>query len=121
MDGKPFDGWDAPFFSRVFGTEIKHAKHMQLSDTSVDGSTAIRAGDSLQLIAVRSTQVDVEQAVLSHDVRLRFCYCSINGKCWTLDSAGPRSNAVSVPVAVAACTKNYSIDAPSGVFTKLKR
>ena len=119
VDGKPLDGWNSAFFKTVFGDTFKGAKHVQIADSSVDASTAIRAGDSMQLIAVKSPQPGVSQAALRHDVRLRFCYCSINGRCWTLDSSG-RSNVPSVPVAVGACSQHYSISAPSDVFAALK-
>lgn len=118
LDKKPIDGWNKAFFSRIFSGTVKHGTHMQIGDSSVDSSTAIRAGDSMQIVAMKSSQVAVLQDVTKHDIELNFCYCSINGKCWTLDAA--RSDAAAIPVAVNGCTEHHSINAPSDILPSAK-
>ena len=118
LDGKPYDGWNKQFFSSLFGKSVKRGTKMQLGDSSVDTSTAIRAGDSMQLVAMRSSQFAVLDEVTKHDIDLKFCYCSINGKCWTLDAS--RSTAAAIPVAVSGCTEHHSIGAPSDILPSSK-
>ncbi len=115
VDGKPLRGWDQQFFAMAYGLKL-HTKD-PLQDQSVDGSTALRAGDDDTLLKMRVNHPGVVLHALKHDVTLRFCYCSINGRCWNL-VASSRSTVPSVPVPAAACTEHYSIAAPSFQLTK---
>jgi len=100
-----------PVFLTVFG---KHALSTKdpLQDESVDASTALRAGDDLTLLKMRMRRSGVIAGALAHDVSLRLCYCSINSRCWKLQSS-TRSAQPSVPQPVSACTEHYSIGAPT--------
>lgn len=116
VDGKPLRGWDRQFFSMVFGLNIDNMKE-PLQDQSVDGSTAIRAGEDRTLLKMHLRRASLVARSLQHDVTLRFCYCSINERCWNL-VASSRSAAPAVPVVAPACSEHYAIAAPSFELVK---
>lgn len=119
LDGKPLEGWTLPFFRQLLGTSLVRGAHLELGDSTVDASTALRAGDSMQLIALKSPQIPLRLVTSTHDVELRFCYCSINGKCWTLDSHS-NSDTPALPIASGGCAQHYQITAPSDVLDTLR-
>ena len=116
VDGKPRTGWDAGFFSTVFGSDLRLGKD-PLQDQSVDGSTAIRPGDDMTLLKMRVKRSGVIDRSFHHDVTLRLCYCSINERCWKLN-ASSRSQQAAVPAPVRACTEQYTIAAPTSTLVK---
>lgn len=116
VDGKPQPGWTASFFKTVFGSNLLLGKG-PLQDESIDASTAIRSGDALTLLKVGNLRPGIVIASLKHDVTLRFCYCSINERCWKL-IASSRSQQASIPVSVPVCTEHYSIAAPTSALVK---
>ncbi|HLI95470.1 MAG TPA: hypothetical protein VKT72_05195 [Candidatus Baltobacteraceae bacterium] len=73
-----------------------------LQDQSVDGSTAIRAGEDPTLLKMHLQRASLVARSLQHDVTLRFCY-----------SAAP-----AVPVVAPACSEHYAIAAPSFELVK---
>lgn len=106
VDGKPMDTWNE-FFALVHTDPGILAagprgdrSHEQSS--SIDASTIVRAGDSKSLIGVSNATPMVLNAVRKHRIALNFCYCSINDRCWTLDSdlGGTR---VSIPQPIGDC------------------
>lgn len=113
VDGNAYSGWDKPFFAAVFGPQFeKLAKDAgtKLVDSSVDASTALRAGEEQNLITVQAQPAVIASAV-KHDVMLVFCYCSINGKCWTLRGS-TASAEPAIPKPVGGCASAHAIAAP---------
>jgi hypothetical protein len=110
VDRKPLRGWNRQFFSAVFGQNALSTKD-PIQDQSVDASNAIRAGDDLTLLKMRIGRSGVIPALLKHDVTLRFCYCSINGRCWNVQTS-TRFAQASVPISVPVCDEHYTIAAP---------
>jgi hypothetical protein len=116
VDGKPVAGWDKSFFTALFGQSITRSYRrvgLQVADGSVDSSSALRAGDARTLIAIRIARPDLIHAALKHRVELRFCYCSINEKCWTLQTGPARSG---LPTPVSGCRTVDTIAAPTNPF-----
>lgn len=109
VDGKPMTGWDRKFISTVFGRRIHGAKHVQATMGSVDASTAMRAGEDRTLLRIAAPSGIVRQA-LKHDITLKFCYCSINSRCWNL-AASSQSARPAIPVMVPECSETSSIGA----------
>jgi hypothetical protein len=113
VDGKPVAGWDKSFFTTLFGPSISRQSGLQVADGSVDSSSALRPGDARTLIAIHMARADLIRSALKHRVELRFCYCSINEKCWTLQT-GPAQSALPTPV--SACRTTETIAAPTNPF-----
>lgn len=109
VDGKPMAGWSNQFFRTVFGSNLLSGKD-PLTVESVDASTAIRAGDDVTLFKAAIRNAALVVRAQKHDIALRFCYCSINQRCWTLDSSS-RSSKPTIPVVVSSCTTQYAISA----------
>lgn len=119
VDGKPLDGWNAEFFSTLFA-RAKLGKHtMSVQDSSIDGSTAIRAGERLTLLAVRVRDAKVLQDAGKHRIAIDLCYASINGKYWTLHYS-PLSLQAQEPVPVSRCASHHVISAPTSPFAPAK-
>jgi hypothetical protein len=106
VDGKPLGRWDS-VLSAIFKQRV-HATHIEL--TSVDSSTAIRAGEELTLLRIDTHSNAVGQ-ILKHNMTLKFCYCSINSRCWNLVSSTQSAHA-SIPVMARTCNESSIITAP---------
>lgn len=120
IDGKVTSGWDKEFFATLFGSvqAVRGAgKYLYIQDSSVDSSTAIRAGDALSLIDIKinANKIALIRGALKHRVDLAFCYCSINSKCWTLRASG-ESNAPTIPQPIGGCRGEHDIAAPISIF-----
>src|SRR5581483_10788342 len=98
-------------FTTLLGQKIRTLHGSTLSDRSIDASTAVRAGEDVLLFSLRIPRPVILATAAKHDLALRFCYCSINERCWNL-FASTRSPAPAVPAPVAACVHNYAIAAP---------
>lgn len=85
-------------------------KRLSNSTTSVDGSTTIRPGDSLTLLAVKVPNAIPKAVLYKHRISAEFCYCSLNDRCWTLDTI-IGSHKTEHPVRVNACALTASIQA----------
>jgi hypothetical protein len=120
VDGKPVSGWDNEFFKTLFGTASRKKQSIGASETSMDSSTAIRAGDEFSLLKIRVSNPSMLQAAAKHHIALDFCYGSINGKYWTLHYS-PGSLRADEPVAVPRCTSSSVIAAPLPLFVPPKR
>jgi hypothetical protein len=121
VDGKPVPGWDAEFFQTMFGALPGRKPILAIQDSSMDSSTAIRAGDQVSLLAVRVADGRLLEHAAAHRLSLDLCYGSINGKYWTLHYSA-ESLGTEQPIAVERCTANHGIAAPMAPFvTKPKR
>lgn len=120
LDGKPLSGWDAQFFRTLFGALPGRRPMIAVRDSSMDASTAIRAGEDAVLLAVRVGDGKLLDRAAGHRLTLDLCYSSINGKSWTLHYS-PESTAAGEPVAVARCNANHVIAAPLKPFAPLQR
>jgi hypothetical protein len=110
VDGKPMVGWDRRFLAAVFGGRLRGAKHLQAQMGSVDASTALRAGEDRTIIRVQGPR-NVIRLALTHDITLKFCYCSINSRCWNVVDSS-QSSRPAIPAMVAECKGASSIEAP---------
>ena len=114
VDGKPMSTWNELFALIHADPDLRaagrRASGSSEQSSSIDASTIVRAGDSRPLVAESSAAPIVLKAVRKHRIALNFCYCSINDRCWTLDSdlGGSR---VTIPQPVLACRLGASIGA----------
>lgn len=104
-DGKRVAGW-----SDVLNDFLRHAKHAQhgkaqISATGVDQSSIVRPGEGIKLLRLSSSQGDTVVIAERKRLRLKFCYCSIQNRCWTIDSEVQGHP----PVDTASCPQNESI------------
>jgi hypothetical protein len=115
LDGKPLAGWDNAFFSTLFPPSSLRKGSIALRDSSIDPSTAIRAGDQVTLLELHvSNGKWLQDAAAKHRLALDFCYASINGKYWTLHYTPRKSS--EEPVAVSRCASTHVISAPLAPF-----
>jgi hypothetical protein len=111
-DGKVLPTWN-DLFRLIFSdprlrTNNRKTFSAGTQASSVDASTIVRAGASAPLAAVVHASPQVLRIVRSHRIALSFCYCSINGSCWTIRSA-LESNELDIPQPVAYCRIGSSI------------
>jgi len=117
LDGKPATTWD-DYIKILFTDPLmkpnihKHMK-VELVTTSVDGATIVRPNQDLQLF--KFDVPNSHPAVIRHTVDMKFCYCSLNGNCWTLHATPGRSLG-HTPQPVSQCTEASRIDSPVKTF-----
>lgn len=114
VDGAPVGGWGDLVRAVVKSLpRVPRPKKgsLQTSMSSIDASVAIRAGETRKLAAFSSPNPTVLTALKSHKIGLRFCYCSINERCWMLNGE-IGSEVVEIPHAVAECPVGAAISAP---------
>jgi hypothetical protein len=93
---------------------IVKGSHVTLSFGNVDAATIVRPGAQSTILTFAAP--GAHQAVLDHPVTLDFCYCSLNGQCWTLHSRPGRAS-VTVPIPVHDCAIGDNIESPVEQFT----
>ncbi|HXW50914.1 MAG TPA: hypothetical protein VEJ41_02895 [Candidatus Acidoferrales bacterium] len=84
---------------------------LTLTTGSIGPSSTLRPGEVQTLLRIAFSgpvPAVVLQEIQSHLVAIDFCYCSLNGTCWT-KHAEPGSDTVSDPKPVNACTSTASI------------
>lgn len=104
--GRPLASWrelvsEAPLKAAASKSELLNA-------SSVDASTVVRAGETLPIFSLSSAGFAAHQPAVANAasrVDVRLCYCSILGRCWTVESL-LRSN---VPRDVKGCPRGQSI------------
>lgn len=124
LDGRPLQSWTA-YMTRLM-SDIEGAPRLGQSvgftAQGVGAGSTLRPGASLTLFSasfsrgIASTAIG---AILKHRLDLRFCYCSLNGSCWTMraSSAGPVSTQTPVhgcgaPSVITASTSLLESPAP---------
>jgi hypothetical protein len=132
VDGKPVAGWTGYVSALAKEPSIRTAilsarkaalaGHMpaepRMRFSSIGPGSTIRPGDSSELIKMDFPDYVPLQAILAHRMTIDFCYCSLNGNCWTMHS-DQNTKSASHPVAVAACTTSYSIEPPTVTGVKV--
>jgi hypothetical protein len=84
---------------------------MSISESSFGASSTLRPGDSKRLIKISllpQIPLPAYRALLRHIITMDFCYCSLDGTCWTLHSA-PGQNDSASPQTVSGCTASSNI------------
>jgi hypothetical protein len=110
LDGKPVSGWNDLIELIITDPSLKGKGRSSVRSSSVDASTAIRAGESRSLFSVQATNPQIIAAGKKHRLTLQFCYCSVNNRCWQLnDTLGAKTP--QLPQAVNACAAASSITA----------
>jgi hypothetical protein len=66
--------------------------------TSIAPSSTLRPGESRTLLKISLPFSVPLQAMVRHTVALEFCYCSLNGSCWTLHAVAGQINPDPAPV-----------------------
>lgn len=103
LDGKTVGSW-SPLFESAIRTAISQRQHVRFSidSASIDASVTLRPGSTRSLISMSRAPASIVDAVCSHRVSLKLCYCSLTGTCWRVsDVAG--SSVVDLPQPVQAC------------------
>lgn len=105
VDGKDAAGWD-----EALGP-VGGMPGVTVQSSSMDASTALRAGEEVSLLAVTTTNRQALADLTRHRLVLHLCYCSINQRCWRLDEdLGSLATTIPKP---ADCRGNSRIDAQS--------
>jgi len=132
VDGKKVSSWNEYFATlirsdpriRGFFLRMERAmlagQHPPLTITTASiGSTTIRPGQSKTLLRIWSPSADFVplDAVAEHPISIDFCYCSLNGSCWSLHAMPGKSGGPD-PQPVSRCTssaeiESYRVAAPS--------
>jgi hypothetical protein len=111
VSGKPVRSWNQYMKMLLADPLSKRAvkgSHSSASTSSVDASTIVRPGETKRLL-----QADLPAGVplallLNHPIALDFCYCSLNGDCWTLQATPGASGGAPAPV--SQCATGPTID-----------
>lgn len=136
VDGVSVTSWNdylavlarEPDIRKVFAQATSAARaglpaSLTISSSSIGPSTTIRAGDSRSLVKVRFSgplPLPAMQELIGHRLALDFCYCSIEGSCWTLHSS-PGQSGRSDPQPVDECPTSVGIDSsPTGPAKPLR-
>lgn len=108
VDGKHLPSWRD--LALQIMRDAKHG-HASFGTSSINASTTLRPGETQQLFTVRLAS-DVSPAVLKrHVVMLRFCYCSLNNACWSVQSVIGEVRG-EYPQSVASCPIDAGISTP---------
>jgi hypothetical protein len=79
--------------------------------SSLDPSDTLRAGESDTLLKISLAGRIPSQALTKHSVSIDLCYCSLNGRCWTLRATPGQIS--SRPRPVARCASSAAIESYS--------
>jgi hypothetical protein len=123
VDGKEVSSWNEyllalvrndvrirSFFKRMEAAALSgHPPPLTITTASI-GSTTIRPGQSKVIFKLWSSSPGLVplDAVAQHPMTIDFCYCSLNGSCWTLH-ATPGKNGGPNPHPVSQCTRPAAI------------
>ena len=111
IDGKQQQTWAdlRNLAEREAHWDAKNLGHMHGQLASVNASTTIRPGDSRRIFGIEAGK-GVPIAVLTkHNVTIDVCYCSLNDRCWVLDTK-LEQNTPTFPQTVDRCTVGPHID-----------
>lgn len=119
IDGKDTPAWNDYFRTllanpliRKFFVKALKEKAPQISAASIGPSATLRPDETLRLFELKLpglTMPEVVKYVASHDITLRFCYCSLNGSCW--DETTSTESGAAPPTPVSQCSSSASIKA----------
>jgi hypothetical protein len=96
VDGRKVDAWNDylealardPELRKLFlralaAVQAGPAGHATVTMSSIGPSTTLRPGESRTLLKISLPFSVPLRAMRKHAVALDFCYCSLNGNCWT--------------------------------------
>lgn len=111
VKGGKVPGWAGYIHALVQDPKIRpFFRHgMTISMSSVDSSMTLRAGDTKTVFAVHFPAIVPPANIAAHTLAIDFCYCSLNGNCWTLHSAPERG--MPRTAHVSGCTSSAAISA----------
>jgi hypothetical protein len=125
VEGKDVSSWDGyftmlvredprirSFLMRMQAAVLAgHSPRGMTITTSSVGSMSIRPGQSKVILKIWSPSPGLVplDAIAEHPIALDFCYCSLNGSCWTLH-ATPGKNGAPDPQSVNRCTSAAMIE-----------
>jgi hypothetical protein len=72
------------------------------------GNESLRPGQARTLLEVHSAAAFPVVALATHAIAIDFCYCSLNGSCWNLQSVSNQSRGTN-PQPVSGCTSSAQI------------
>jgi hypothetical protein len=75
--------------------------------SSIGPSSTLRPGESRTLLKISLPFSVPLRAMLKHTVALHFCYCSLNGSCWTLHTIPGQINPD--PASISHCADRAAI------------
>jgi hypothetical protein len=84
------------------------APQSSISMSSIGPSSTLRPGESKTLLKITVTGSFPTEALAKHTLVLDFCYCSLNGSCWTLHTIPGRISPD--PQAIGHCAGNAAIE-----------
>jgi hypothetical protein len=104
IDGRSVQAWTdymARLSADTNGAVPRPGPSMGFTAQGVGTGTTLRPGASLTLFTASFSRAVANSAIaamLEHRLVLRFCYCSLNGSCWSMraSSSGPVSTQVPV-------------------------
>lgn len=119
IDGRPVPSWTDYMGRLVAGVKgARLGQSMAFSAQGVGAGSTLRPGASLTLFSAsfsRGIASNAIAAILEHRLVLRFCYCSLNGSCWTMQASS--SGPVSMQVPVHICGAPSTITASTSALT----
>ena len=89
--------------AEIKGSRADHGESLGFTAQGVGAGSTLRPGASLTLFSLtfsRGIANDAITTLLKHQLLLRFCYCSLNGSCWTTQASSSGPIATQVPVQV---------------------
>jgi hypothetical protein len=107
VDGKRYGTWKGAI-GAVFASVLHGAQpHYSGSRYTFGYGNVVRAGESAQLVDIRSSLLFARPWPSSAFPTLSICYCSILQQCWIVDEASTGQ-----PVSVRACDREASVIQP---------
>lgn len=118
VDGKPVPTWNDYLAALMTVPDIhalieraaraRTAPQGTISTASIGPSATVRPGDSKTLLLIKwQNDLPISDLTL-HEIAIDFCYCSLNGSCWTLHATPGRDNP-STPQPVSHCATAATI------------
>jgi hypothetical protein len=91
------------------------AGNATITMSSIGPSSTLRPGESRTLLKISLPFNVPVRAMVKHAVALEFCYCSLNGSCWTLHATPGQMSPDPVPV--SHCTNAAAIQSNAVAVT----
>lgn len=120
IDGRPAPSWTeymAALIAQVKAEAPLHGESIGFTAQGVGAGSTLRPGASLTLFTTsfsRGITSNAIKVILEHRLALRFCYCSLNGSCWTMEASS--SGPISTQAPVQACGSPSIIAASTSVL-----
>jgi hypothetical protein len=86
------------FFLRALAAYKAGRADALVTMSSIGPSSTLPAGATQRLLRISLPEIVPPQALVKHSVAMDFCYCSLNGSCWTLHATTGQINGEPAPV-----------------------